>query len=106
MHTLQQAGVAAGAVLAPVELLEDPHLKARNFWTWLERPFLGRHPQAAAPFREQGRPYPIVNHAPTLGQHNAEVLGGLLGLSAAEQADLARRDIIGTQLLRARRSTA
>ena len=42
-------------------------------------------------------PYPIVNVAPTLGQHNQEVLREVLGLSEAEIADLARSEIIGTE---------
>ena len=35
--------------------------------------------------------------APTLGQFNAEVLGGLLGLTETEIASLADRGIIGTE---------
>ena len=34
---------------------------------------------------------------PLLGQHNREVLGGLLGLSDAELAELERTQVIGTR---------
>ena len=37
--------------------------------------------------------------APRLGEHNDEVLGGLLGLDAATLARLAREQIIGTRPL-------
>ena len=106
MTLLQQAGVAAGAVLSPGELIEDRHLKARGFWQYIDRPFIGVHPQASAPFREGGKPYPVPHAAPTLGQYNAEVLGGVLGLSAEAQAELAARNIIGTKLLRSKGAPA
>lgn len=106
MTLLQQAGVAAGAVLSPGELLHDRHLKARDFWQYIDRPFIGVHPQASAPFREGGQPYPVPHAAPTLGQYNAEVLGGVLGLTDEAQAELAAKNIIGTKLLRAARAAA
>jgi hypothetical protein len=37
--------------------------------------------------------------APTLGQDNAAVLGGLLGLSPAELARLAEAGVIGTEAI-------
>jgi hypothetical protein len=37
--------------------------------------------------------------AATLGQHNAEVLGGLLGLSPDELDRLAREQVIGSEAL-------
>jgi hypothetical protein len=64
------------------------------------------HPQASAPFREGGKPYPVPHAAPTLGQYNAEVLGGVLGLSAQAIAELEQGNIIGTKLLRAGRAAA
>ncbi|MFC4167744.1 CaiB/BaiF CoA transferase family protein [Teichococcus aestuarii] len=98
MHALQAAGVAAGAVLWPSALKRDPHLAARGFWQVVERPHLGRHEQPSAPFREAGRgPYPVQRPAPTLGQDNAAVLGGLLGLGAAELARLEAARIIGQE---------
>lgn len=42
-------------------------------------------------------PYAITHLAPTLGQHNHEVLREVLGLSEAEIAELARNEIIGTE---------
>ncbi len=97
MRALQDAGVAAGVVRAPLGLLDDPQLQARGFWQFIERAFVGRHPQPSPPYREAGTPYPIRGAAPTLGQHNDEVLRGRLGLSAAEIAGLAAAGVIGTQ---------
>ena len=97
MVALQRHGVAAGIARPPLDLLEDPHLVARGFWQWIERPFVGRHAQPSPAYREHGAPYPIERPAPTLGQHNEEVLRGLLGVSDAEIRRLTSAGVIGTQ---------
>jgi crotonobetainyl-CoA:carnitine CoA-transferase CaiB-like acyl-CoA transferase len=97
MHALQRRGVAAGAVRSPLDLLHDPHLKAREFWQWIDRAHVGRHPQPSPAYRETAHPYTIANPAPTLGQHNDDVLRGLLGLSDTETARLAELGVIGTR---------
>ncbi len=97
MQELQRNGVAAGAVRSPLELLDDPHLNARGFWQWIERAYVGRHPQPSPAYRESGRPYAIAHPAPTLGQHNHDVLQGILGLPDAEIARLADLGVIGTR---------
>ena len=51
------------------------------------------------PFRESDEPFAIRSAPPTLGEHNREILGGLLGLSEAEIALLTRDGIIGTEML-------
>jgi crotonobetainyl-CoA:carnitine CoA-transferase CaiB-like acyl-CoA transferase len=99
MEILQKAGVAAGAVRHPMDLLDDPHLKARGFWQWIERAYVGRHPQPSPPYRDEDSPIAVRTPAATLGQYNEEVLGGLLGLSQAEMARLARNSVIGSEAL-------
>ncbi len=99
MTALQAVGVAAGAVRAPMDLIDDPHLTARGFWQWVDRLWVGRHPQPSAPWREADAPVPVRWPAATMGQYNEEVLGGLLGLSAAELGRLANADVIGTEAL-------
>ena len=99
MEVLQKSGVAAGAVRHPMELLDDPHLKARGFWQWIERAYVGRHPQPSPPYRDEDAPIAVRTPAATLGQYNEEVLGGLLGLSKAELERLARDSVIGSEAL-------
>jgi crotonobetainyl-CoA:carnitine CoA-transferase CaiB-like acyl-CoA transferase len=99
MTILQKAGVAAGAVRAPFELLNDSHLAARGFWQWIDRAYVGRHPQPSAPYREGGAPIAVRTPASTLGQYNDEVLGGVLGLCRADLDRLAREGVIGTSAL-------
>lgn len=61
--------------------------------------FVGSHPQPSIPIREGARPYAIRTAAPTLGQHNKEILSILLELSDTEIGHLAKEGIIGTEML-------
>ena len=97
MDLLQSAGVPAAAVIESKELMASPQLQARRFWEILDRPYIGKHPNGVAPYQLQDGPLEIGWPAPTLGQHNREVLGGLLGLSEADLADLERDGIIGNR---------
>ncbi|MCC8969185.1 CaiB/BaiF CoA transferase family protein [Bradyrhizobium brasilense] len=99
MSELQAAGVAAGVVRLPTDLLRDRHLASRAFLQEIERVFLGFHLQPSMPIREGAEPNAIRTAAPTLGQHNREILSGVLGLSDAEIAQLVAERIIGTAML-------
>jgi crotonobetainyl-CoA:carnitine CoA-transferase CaiB-like acyl-CoA transferase len=99
METLQRAGVVAGAVRHPVELIDDPHLAARGFWQWMERAYVGRHPQPSASYREADAPVAVTTPAATLGEYNEAVLSGVLGLSADEIERLTQAGVIGTDAL-------
>ena len=99
MAELQAAGIASGVARLPIELLQDPQLHARGFIQEIDRAFIGKHPQPSMPFREGAKPFPIRSAPPTLGEHNQEILGGLLGLSEAEIEQLSREGIIGTEML-------
>ncbi|WP_247453953.1 MULTISPECIES: CoA transferase [unclassified Bradyrhizobium] len=99
MSELQGARVAAGVARLPIDLLKDRHLASRAFLQEVERAFIGSHPQPSMPIREGAAPYAIRSAAPTLGQHNRDVLRELLGLSDAEIAQLASEHIIGTAMV-------
>lgn len=99
MSELQAAGVAAGVARLPIDLLNDKHLRSCGFLQEIERAFIGLHPQPSMPIREAGWCNPIRAAAPTLGQHNVEILSGLLGLSGSEIAQLVSEGIIGTKML-------
>jgi len=100
MKQLQSAEIISGAVLKSTELLEDEQLEARQMHKDLTRDFVGdfRCPQFPIHFSdgicEQRTP------APTLGQHNEEVLAGLLGLTPEDIDKLREDKIIGNQILR------
>jgi crotonobetainyl-CoA:carnitine CoA-transferase CaiB-like acyl-CoA transferase len=97
MTALQQAGVAAGVARRPLDLLDDPHLHARGFWQWVDRPFVGSHPQPSPAYRETCLPVRVRRPAPTLGEHNIPVLRDVLGLSQTEIDRLSATTVIGTK---------
>jgi crotonobetainyl-CoA:carnitine CoA-transferase CaiB-like acyl-CoA transferase len=92
---LQRAGLKAGPVLNPVDLLEDLHLKARGFFQMIDREPIGRQPYPGLGVRFSKTPLWDRMPAPTLGQHNEEILQRVLGLSASEIDQLEREQIIG-----------
>ena len=87
MEILAAAGVACGAVLDSGEVLSNEHLRGRGMVVDLEHPDRGRFPMLGNPVRLSDSPTE-VRRAPLLGEHTTEVLGGLLGLSAEELAQL------------------
>ena len=96
---LQQAGLPAAPVMPATSLLHDPHLVARGYWLEAERRHVGRHVVPRAPYAIDGARPAFTRPAPTLGEHNAEVLAQVLGLPAAEIAQLEQTGIIGTKAL-------
>ncbi len=99
MARLQAVGVAAGISRKPLEITtREPHLQARGVYQVMAHPFIGEQPHTSLPVRPAGgAPYPVRASAPTLGQHNEQVLRGMLGLSAAEYTALEQAGIIGTE---------
>jgi len=97
MTQLQALGVPAAATNAMSDLIGEPQLEARGYWQWLDRAVVGRQPNPSPPYRDGQAPLAIRRPAPTLGQHNREVLGGILGLADDELAGLESRGVIGSK---------
>lgn len=95
MLKLQSLNIAAAVVRSAAELPADQQLMARGFWSYRHRDHVGVKPQPAAPYRSDAHAYGIERVAPTLGQHNDEVLRTLLGLSDNDLAQLRAERIIG-----------
>jgi crotonobetainyl-CoA:carnitine CoA-transferase CaiB-like acyl-CoA transferase len=93
---LRARGIPAARILTMDRMYDEPQLLARGFYTELDHPISGPRRFPGWPVRfSRG---PSTHHrrrAPTLGEHNGEVLGGELGLSAAELAALREQGVIG-----------
>jgi crotonobetainyl-CoA:carnitine CoA-transferase CaiB-like acyl-CoA transferase len=77
--------VPAAPVRTLEEVLEDPGMHERGMLRWVDHPEVGRVVLPATPLRIEGAPPPDFEPSPFLNQHEAEVLGDLLGMEEAER---------------------
>jgi crotonobetainyl-CoA:carnitine CoA-transferase CaiB-like acyl-CoA transferase len=82
MDRLQRAGVEAGAVQTPADLIADPQLAHRGHFESLEHVHLGNLLFERCGFRLSASPAGYTRPGPNLGEHTAEVLRDVLGLDA------------------------
>jgi crotonobetainyl-CoA:carnitine CoA-transferase CaiB-like acyl-CoA transferase len=89
--------VAAGVHAAPVwdqnRQHELPQLAARGFTQPLEHPIVGTVGHPGTGLRAAGFDLRYRSHAPTVGEHTAEVLRDVLGLDDGEIAGVAARGV-------------
>ena len=97
VEMLIDAGVPAAPVCDPRLASRHPQLVSRGYFENLVHPVLGAVQVATLPFRFASIDRFTRRPAPTLGQHNHEVLSELLGLDAAQLEELEERGIIGTR---------
>ena len=81
MHALQGAGVPAGAVHRSIDMLNDPHLRERDFFVTLDEKDVGRKTYPGQAIITEGLPKQNWRASVPLGEHNEFVLCDLLGLS-------------------------
>ncbi|MCX2931147.1 CoA transferase [Mycobacterium sp. CVI_P3] len=89
---LLAAGIPAAPVVQPPEVIDNPALQARAFFQTVTHPLCGPLPYPRPPVTGRF----VKSAAPLLGQHNTEILGGSLGLTAQELDRLEETDVIGT----------
>jgi crotonobetainyl-CoA:carnitine CoA-transferase CaiB-like acyl-CoA transferase len=96
VDALLERGIPAAPVLPARDAATNPQLRARGFFEAVTHPVTGTHELPGLPMRFSAlaaRWYRAP--APTLGQHNAEVLGELLGLGDDAIAALRAAGVIG-----------
>ena len=70
------------------EVMHDPHMHERGMLEWIEHDEIGRIVVPTSPLRFHGADKVATTPSPKLGQHNADIYGGWLGLSPHQIADL------------------
>ncbi|MFL6622418.1 MAG: CaiB/BaiF CoA transferase family protein [Sulfurifustis sp.] len=76
------------------EVTHDAHMHERAMLEWIDHPDLGRIVVPGSPLRLHGTERVPTTPSPRLGQHNDEIYGEWLGLSAAEIEELRRQQVI------------
>ncbi|HMJ35152.1 MAG TPA: CoA transferase [Baekduia sp.] len=77
---------------------DDPRVTVDSeMWDEVEHPGVGRYRMPGTPLDFSAVPREPVRRAPLLGEHTAEVLGGLLRLTDAELGRLHREGVIGLE---------
>jgi len=94
---LRTAGIAVSGLLAAQEMYDEPQLVAREYFQEIDHPRTGRRRHPVWPMRFSAGPARHHRPAPTLGQHNDEVLGEL-GLDPATIAALRADGVIGESI--------
>jgi CoA:oxalate CoA-transferase len=90
----KQYRVPSAPVRDLLEVMNDRHMHERGMLERLNHPELGDIVVPTSPLRFHGADRVATTPSPTIGQHNDEVYGGWLGLSAAEIAGLRRDGVI------------
>lgn len=97
IDSIQSAGVPIGKVLTAPTMISDPHLAARKFYQPMVHATMGERKYPRWPMvQNPGTNGLNISASPTLGQHNADILAGELGLTQAQIDDLAAKEVIGT----------
>ena len=90
---LADASVPAGPIYTVADMLQDPHFNARGLFQQVEVDGQPLRIPALAPHLAD-TPGSTTWPGPSVGAHNPEILGGLLGLSDAELAALRDEGVV------------
>jgi crotonobetainyl-CoA:carnitine CoA-transferase CaiB-like acyl-CoA transferase len=91
---LRELDYFGAPVLSVGEVMEDRHIKERRAFIERDHPTAGRTTLLAPWIHLSKTPTGIHDDAPAIGQHTEEVLGGELGLTKDDLADLRTQGVI------------
>jgi crotonobetainyl-CoA:carnitine CoA-transferase CaiB-like acyl-CoA transferase len=90
----QAQRIPAGPVNTMKDVVEDTHLRDRQYFVTVERNDTGPLTHPGAPYRLSQTPWAMRRPAPRLGEDNEEIYGGWLGVSREELLLLGQMGII------------
>ncbi len=93
-QALQNAGIPAYPALDALDMVNSPHVGARDYFVELEHPEVGTRRHMGIPWTMSRTPCEIRRPAPCLGQDTDAVLTDVVGLSQDEIAALREKDIL------------
>jgi crotonobetainyl-CoA:carnitine CoA-transferase CaiB-like acyl-CoA transferase len=97
MQSMSEVGIPAGPINTVGEILEDPHIRARDMVAELTHPEYGPLRTLGIPIKLSDTPGVVENAPPKFGEHNRDVLTEL-GYEDAEIAKFANDGVISPSL--------
>jgi crotonobetainyl-CoA:carnitine CoA-transferase CaiB-like acyl-CoA transferase len=94
VELLEAKRVPCGRVNSVPDLVDDPHLIAREMLINMQYPGVGAVPQPGIPVKLSETPGKIETKAPRLGEHNSEIYRRLLGYSQSQMDSLKHAGVI------------
>lgn len=94
LAVLETHRVPASPVMDPVDAIDHPYFRERGMVREITDPVMGDLAIPGFPLRFSAQPERLDLVAPTLGQHNAEVLGNILGYDGERIDALAEAGVI------------
>jgi formyl-CoA transferase len=91
---LEPAGVPCGPINDLAQVFADPQVRHRGMEVRAPHPVAGEVRMVANPMRLSATPVRHDRPPPLLGEHTAEVLATVLGMSAAQIASLRERGVV------------
>jgi len=92
-EALAAAGVWCGAVLTPVEVINNEHLKQREMIVTVKDDYRGDYRMIGSPVKMEKSPV-TVTQAPRYSEHTNEILKSMLGVSEDELVELRSDGVI------------
>ena len=96
-RTLQEAGIPSSPVLRGPDVLQDPHYRARGTFVSVNHRQVGSKMYPGIAWKMSATPGQVRWPSPTLGEHNHEIYGDLLGMTIKEITALEEQGTIGTK---------
>ncbi|MFT4583462.1 MAG: crotonobetainyl-CoA:carnitine CoA-transferase CaiB-like acyl-CoA transferase [Gammaproteobacteria bacterium] len=95
VEEIRKLGIASSPVLSIDEQWKDPHYAARGIKHTVDIPVYGNEDLFSAPWKFSDFASQINRCGPLTGEHNEQILGGLLGLSRNEIDELIATGVVG-----------
>jgi len=86
--------VANSPIFNIQQVVEDPHLKEREYFVEIDHPIIGRAKVAGFPFKLSKTPGQIERTSPLVGEHNEFILGKYLKMGEKDVAQLRKEGAI------------
>jgi crotonobetainyl-CoA:carnitine CoA-transferase CaiB-like acyl-CoA transferase len=90
----QAQRIPTGPVNTMKDVIDEAHLRSRQYFVTVERNDTGPLTYPGAPYRLSQTPWAIRAPAPRLGEHNETIYAGRLGISCEELVLLGQAGII------------